>query len=91
MPKILIIIFVSIICNNLIAQNYGTWNSFDALNIARQANSAVLLANGNILVAGGENGEVLSSCEIFDVNNKKWRNTSYLNYARYRLTMIRLL
>jgi len=91
MPKILIIIFVSIICNNLIAQNYGTWNSFDALNIARQANSAVLLANGNILVAGGENGEVLSSCEIYDVNNKKWRNTSYLNYARYRLTMIRLL
>ncbi|MGD8779197.1 MAG: kelch repeat-containing protein [Ignavibacteria bacterium] len=92
MKKILTIIFASIIYYNCVtAQNYGSWVSFDSLTTARQFHAAILLSNGNILVAGGDNGEVLSSCEIYDVNDNKWRSTSSMNYPRYDLSMVRLL
>ena len=76
-----------------IAQNQTNWIGFENLNSARSFHSAVLLSNGNILVSGGqdEKGNVLSTCEIYDFKNKNWRNTSSMNFPRYRLVLVHLL
>lgn len=93
MKKLLIIIFIVTTCYKINAQDYSTWSSFDTLNIARNTHAAILLSNGNILAAGGvgKYGEFLSSCEIYDLDEKKWRNTSSMNYPRYHLNLIKLL
>ena len=46
----------------------GTWTTTDALNAARQYQTATLLANGQVLVAGGtlDGLHPLSSVEAYD-------------------------
>jgi N-acetylneuraminic acid mutarotase len=58
-----------------------------ALNTRRQLHTATLLANGQVLVAGGENkntGVVLTinSAELYDPGTGQWTPTSSLNSAR---------
>jgi hypothetical protein len=59
--------------------------SFDftgAMNIARYGHAATLLANGKVLVAGGNNGTNLSSAEIYDPSNGTWSLTGSMVVPR---------
>jgi len=48
----------------------GTFTAIDAYNVLttpqRYLHSATLLPSGAVLIAGGSNGQFISSCEIFD-------------------------
>jgi len=46
----------------------ATWTTTISLNTARYAHPATLLANGKVLITGGETtgGAVLSSVELYD-------------------------
>ena len=74
----------------------GLWSLADSLNISRDfGETATILNNGNILVAGGLqtfNGGFtdLNSCEIYDVKNNLWNMTDSLRIARRYHTSTKL-
>jgi hypothetical protein len=54
----------------------GKWTKTGSLNFARYFHTATLLLNGQLLVAGGYGGNVLSSAELYDVGlgfNSFWQ------------------
>ncbi len=73
------------------------WGMADSLNYERSfGETATLLNNGNVLVAGGYYlalGDIqnLNSCEIFNVNTGKWQVTDSLKLARDFHTATKLL
>lgn len=65
----------------------ATFNKTGSMNTARIGHSATLLANGQVLVAGGWNGSDLSpivfaSAELYDPVRGKWSFTGSMNVAR---------
>jgi N-acetylneuraminic acid mutarotase len=56
----------------------GTWSPTASMNVARAAYSAVLLPNGNVLVAGGFNFEsgYVADAEVYDPTAGTWTATS---------------
>jgi N-acetylneuraminic acid mutarotase len=61
----------------------GTWTVTGSLATARDSDTATLLPNGKVLVAGGGNNSgVLSSAELFDPSNGTWTATGSMNFAR---------
>ena len=66
-------------------QASGTWDGTSSLNTPRIAHTATLLANGQVLVAGGEttSGTVLATAEIYTVATGKWAVTGSMTTARY--------
>ena len=61
----------------------GTWTLTGSLNKAREGQTAILLPNGNVLVAGGEtNARVTNSAEIYNSANEKWSVTGRMAVAR---------
>jgi N-acetylneuraminic acid mutarotase len=68
----------------------ATWTNTGTMNTARDGHTATLLANGQVLVAGGYNdsifstGElyILSSTELYDPDNGSWTDVGALNTAR---------
>lgn len=58
-----------------LAQTSGTWANTGSMNLPRAAHMATLLANGQVLVAGG-NG---STAELYDPSTRKWTNTGSMN------------
>src|SRR4029450_9315792 len=44
----------------------GTWTATGNLGTERKNQTSTLLPNGNVLVAGGNNGPALSSAELYD-------------------------
>ena len=52
------------------------------LNAARFTQTATLLPNGKLLVAGGGNGAALTSSELYDPAAGSWSLTGSLNSAR---------
>ena len=62
----------------------GTWTLTGALHTARGDDTATLLPNGKVLVAGGITGttNILSSAELYDPSNGTWTVTGSLNAAR---------
>jgi arylsulfatase A-like enzyme len=61
----------------------GTWSYTGNLNTARRLHTATLLANGQVLVAGGTSGkDVLNSAELYDPATGTWSSTGNLNTAR---------
>lgn len=67
------------------AQTSGTWASTGALNTPRTAHTATLLANGQVLVAGGEDsgGTLIASAELYNPATGKWTVTGSLATPRY--------
>jgi N-acetylneuraminic acid mutarotase len=61
----------------------GTWTSTGSMNSARYLHTATLLANGKVLVVGGNNGGYLSSAELYDPATGTWTSTGSMNSARY--------
>ncbi|HSY19131.1 MAG TPA: HEAT repeat domain-containing protein [Candidatus Acidoferrales bacterium] len=61
----------------------GKWTETGEMNVARHMHAAILLANGNVLVAGGSNrGGDLKSAELYDPDTGKWSMTGSLNKVR---------
>ena len=67
----------------------GLWRKTGPLNVARMRQTATLLTNGNVLVAGGvgntNNGNAwgyLSSAEVYHSDIENWFVTGELNLAR---------
>ncbi len=62
----------------------GTWTPTGNLNTARLAHTATLLANGMVLVAGGElnSFNLLNSAELYDPTAGTWSSAGNLNTAR---------
>ena len=63
----------------------GTWFFTRSMSTARHSQTATLLPNGNVLVAGGccdASGNVLSSAELYDPATFTWRSTGSMGTAR---------
>ena len=54
-----------------------------SLNIPRKNHTAILLPNGNVMVMGGFNTNILNSCEIYNVNNGTWTIINPMNSYRF--------
>ena len=60
----------------LLAQASGTWTTTGSLNTARTAHTATLLANGQVLVVGGEDAtHFLTGAELYNPATGKWSIT----------------
>jgi hypothetical protein len=59
------------------------WTETGSLATARSWHTATLLPNGKVLVAGGWNGAILSSCELYDPSTGVWTATGSLFTARF--------
>jgi len=60
----------------------GLWNTTGSMSIARQAHTATLLTNGQVLVAAGYGGDDLSSAELYDAATGLWSTTGSLAIGR---------
>ena len=52
------------------------WASTGDMGTKRSGHTATLLANGQVLVAGGYNGSYLASGELYDPADRNWSYTS---------------
>jgi len=65
------------------------WSDTGTLNTAREAYTATLLANGQVLVAGGFNyndDNPYLSAELYDPTSRTWSRSVNLNAGRYNHT-----
>src|SRR4051794_7545078 len=61
----------------------GAFSPTASMAVERQLHTATLLANGQVLVAGGEgNSGTLQSAEVYDPATGSWSTTGNLNAAR---------
>jgi hypothetical protein len=67
-----------------LAQTSGAWTTTGTLNIPRNGHTATLLANGQVLVAGGKSsiGTIVASAELYDPATGKWTITGNMANAR---------
>jgi hypothetical protein len=73
----------AVLWSALYNSNNGTWSAAASLAVARDAHTATLLAEGNVLVAGGYNTSgSLASNEVYDVSAGTWSGTGVLATAR---------
>jgi hypothetical protein len=68
----------------ILAQASGSWTNTGTLNISRNGHTATLLANGQVLVAGGasSNGTIVASAELYNPATGKWNITGNMANAR---------
>ena len=67
----------------------GTWSGTGSLTTAREFQTATLLPNGKVLVAGGAidfDRNSSASAELYDPASESWTATGSLNTARYSNT-----
>lgn len=84
------IIFLLLILSSIhIAQE---WKTVASMNTRRWLHASVVLANGNVLVTGGEdiNGIITSSCEIYSPDTDSWRIVDSMNIERYNHELVLL-
>jgi N-acetylneuraminic acid mutarotase len=61
----------------------GSWSYASNLNNNRYEHSAVLLANGKVLVSGGYNGEAMPTSELFDPSQAGMAGGSSMSTPRH--------
>jgi len=65
--------------------NTGNWTQTGSMTTARQGHTTTILANGTVLVTGGQNATTypwLSSCETFDPSRGIWTPTGSMATSR---------
>jgi N-acetylneuraminic acid mutarotase len=66
-----------------LAQASGTWALTGSMKAAREAQTATLLPNGQVLVAGGlDRSTTLASAELYNPATGKWSATGSMTVAR---------
>ena len=60
----------------------NTWTPTGSITTARTGHTATLLANGEVLVAGGGNTTILPSAELYNQATGKWTATGSMTTAR---------
>lgn len=62
----------------------GTWSPTGSMNFARAQQSVVVLTNGKVLAAGGQEpgGLIWSSAELYDPSTGTWSVTGSMNVPR---------
>lgn len=69
----------------------AAWSPAGSMNGARSFDSAVLLGNGQVLVAGGFDGaSVIGSAELYDPSTDTWTTTGAMSAVRATAVMVRL-
>jgi hypothetical protein len=72
----------------------GTFQKTGSMNVARTSHTATLLANGEVLVAGGDNSGVgggwLASAELYNPATGTWALTGSMNVPRESHQAVRL-
>ena len=83
--------FTPIASTEVYSPAMGTWTATDSLTTARSEFSMVLLLNGNVLAAGGDNASaVLTSAEVYSLTMGTWTSTDSLATARENFRMVLL-
>jgi N-acetylneuraminic acid mutarotase len=74
----------SLQASSALAQASGTWANTGTLNVPRNGHTATLLADGQVLVAGGQSssGTILAGAELYNPATGKWTLTSSMANAR---------
>ncbi len=86
-----VLLLITISTYSIYSQNYGEWVSIDSTIEPRSLSASVLLPDSNVLVTGGEgNGTYIKSCEIYNVVENRWQETSPMLYARANHKMVLL-
>ena len=62
--------------------NTGVWRVTGDLSTPREAHTATLLPNGNVLAAGGDDRSVLNGAELYNPATGRWSYTGNLNSGR---------
>jgi hypothetical protein len=66
----------------------GSWTLTGSMTTARQSHQAVLLPNGQVLVAGGNNASgTLASAELYNRSTGTWTATGSMITARYDFSL----
>jgi hypothetical protein len=66
----------------------GKWTLTGSMTVPRVSHSAVLLQNGQVLVAGGYNsGPILASAELYNPSTGAWTPTGSMTTARASFVM----
>ncbi len=76
-----------------LAGDPGTWTATGSMITGRDQHTATVLANGTVLVAGGENDDVggaLASAEVYSPDTGLWSATGQLHLARWGHSATRL-
>jgi hypothetical protein len=64
----------------------GSWSSTGSMNNARRQHTATLLPNGEVLVAGGGGGSLMSLAELYDPAAGTWSTTGSMSAGRANFT-----
>ncbi|CAF1586572.1 unnamed protein product, partial [Adineta steineri] len=61
----------------------GTWTTTSNMGYAREYHTASVLLNGEVLVTGGQNGNIsLHSAELYNPSTDTWTTTSNMTITR---------
>jgi len=84
LPTLLVLVGVLPLAVPAPAQGSGTWAHTGSLNLPRIGHSATLLANGQVLVAGGEDsqGNLVAAAELYNPATGTWAVTGSLATPR---------
>jgi|SRR5215471_10043754 len=77
---LLVVVALLIASNPATAQNSGTWIHTGTLNFPRVGHTAILLGNGQVLVAGGEDAQSkpIATAELYNPSTGAWTATGSL-------------
>ena len=78
-----IVVVLVVAASNFAYAASGTWTKTASVHTPRDGHTATLLPNGNVVIAGGENNnQVTTSSEVYSPTFDSWTVEGHLNVAR---------